>query len=316
MTANKYRNIFFIPSAVCLLTISSWSLTSTLYATDEPTQKTKTVPAPQPANETISGKVIETMDAKHYTYVLLEKENKKTWLAAPKMNVTVGEELEFWKGIEMKDFNSTMLNRTFETIFFSSGLVSGTGPSDEAIVSMAHGGRSVDQIAADKKETLDKKEAPAQQEQQEQQAQQHPLDKNRQQDEEVIKNAHGGQSLAQLESGKAPVLSNLADPIEKAPGPDGYKISEIYEKQKELEGKEVAIRGRAIKIAAGILGMNWIHLQDGSGEVSSGTHDLTVTTNELPTVGDIITIRGVLHLNKDFGAGYKYALILMEGKKN
>ena len=310
MPTNKYRNILLMPSAIFLLTLSSLSLPSTLLATDTPPQKTKTVPAPQPAGETISGKVIETMDAKHYTYVLLEKDNKKTWLAAPKMDVTVGEELEFWKGIEMKNFNSTMLNRTFETIFFSSGLASGSGPSDEALVAMAHGGRSVEEIAANKKETLDKKEAPAQQEQQ------HPLDKNRQQDEEIIKNAHGGQSLANLEAGKAPALNNLAEPIEKAPGSDGYKISEIYEKQKELAGKHVTIRGRAVKVASGILGMNWIHLQDGSGEVSSGTHDLTVTSNDLPAVGDIVTMRGVVHLNKDFGAGYKYALILMEGKKN
>jgi len=306
MPTNMYRNIVCIPAAICLLTISSLSLPPTLFATDTPTQKEKTVPTPQPANETISGKVIETMDAKHYTYVLLEKDSKQTWLAAPKMSITVGQELEFWKGVEMRNFHSTMLNRSFETIFFSSGLTSGTGPSDEALVAMAHGGRPVEEKAANKKETSAIQGA---------QEQQHPLDKNRQQDEELIKNAHGGQSLAQLEAGKAPALNNLAEPIEKAPGSDGYKISEIYAKQQELAGKEVTIRGRAIKVASGILGMNWIHLQDGSGEVSSGTHDLTVTSNELPAVGDIVTMRGVVHLNKDFGAGYKYALILMEGKK-
>jgi len=308
MQTGKYLNKLFIPGFICLAAISSWSFPSTVLATDEAAQKTEKTPAlPQKMEDkTISGKVIETMDAKHYTYVLLKKDATETWLAVPKTKVTVGEELEFWKGIEMSKFNSTQLNRTFDTIFFSPGLVSGTGPTDEDIVSMAHGGRSTEQIAADKKEPTEENETTEQS---------HTLDKNRQHDEEIIQKAHGGQPLASLESAKAPVLNTLAEPIEKASGPDGYKISEIYEKQGELAGKEVSVRGRVVKIAAGVLKMNWIHLQDGSGNVSSGTHDIIVTSNDLPVAGDIITMRGTVHLNKDFGAGYKYALILMEGKK-
>ncbi len=307
MQTGKYLPKLFIHSAICLLTLSSLSFPTTTLAVDEQAQKTKEAPAlpPKMEDKTISGKVIETMDARHYTYVLLKKDNTETWLAAPKMSVAVGDELEFWKGIEMKNFNSTQLNRTFDTIFFSAGLVSGTGPTDEAIVSMAHSGRPVEATATDKKETAEENET----------TESHTLDKNRQQDEETIKKAHGGQTLASLESGKAPVLNTLAEPIEKAAGPNGYKISDIYEKQGELVGKEVKVRGRAVKIAAGVLKMNWIHLQDGSGNVSSGTHDITVTSDDLPQVGDIITMRGTVQLNKDFGAGYKYALILMEGKK-
>jgi hypothetical protein len=206
----------------------------------------------------------------------------------------------------MNKFNSIHLNRTFDTIFFSGGLVSGTGPTDGDIVFMAHGGRSIEQIAANKKEPGSDNEPTEQS---------HTLDKNRQQEEELIQKAHRGQTLASLASKNAPALHTLAEPIEKASGPDGYRINEIYKKQGELAGKEVRVRGRVVKISAGILKMNWIHLQDGSGDISSGTHDIIVTSNDLPATGDIVTMRGTVHLNKDFGAGYKYALILMEGKK-
>lgn len=307
MQAGKYLHKLFIPGVICLAAISSWSFPATAVATDEAAQKTEQAPS-QPSkteDKTISGKVIETMDAKHYTYVLLKKDDTETWLAVPTTKVTVGEELELWKGIEMNKFKSTQLNRTFDTIFFSPGLVSGTGPTDEDIVSMAHGGSSVEQIAA-KKASTEESSPPAQS---------HTLDKNRQHDEEMIQSAHGGKTMTSLESEKAPVLNTLAEPIEKAAGPDGYKISEVYEKQEELAGKEVRVRGRVVKIATGILKMNWIHLQDGSGNVSSATHDIIVTSDDLPVAGDIVTMRGTVHLNKNFGAGYKYALILMEGKK-
>jgi hypothetical protein len=305
---NKFHKLF-IPGVICLAAISSWPFPCTVLATNEAAQKIESDPAQgpeKPTTNTMSGKVLETMDAKHYTYVLLKKDDTETWIAVPKMKVNVGEELEFWKGIEMNKFNSTQLNRTFDTIFFSAGLVSGTGPTDDDIVAMAHGGRSIEQISADKTEPTEEIETTEQS---------HTLDKNRQHDEELIQKAHGGQTLASLSTEKAPVLHTLAEPIEKASGPDGYQINEIYKNQRELAGKEVRVRGRVVKIASGILKMNWIHLQDGSGNVSSGTHDIIVTSNDLPVAGDIVTMRGTVHLNKDFGAGYKYALILMEGKK-
>jgi hypothetical protein len=75
-------------------------------------------PAPQP----ISGKVVETMDAGGYSYVSLEKDGKKTWVAAPPMKVKKGEELSFQPGFEMSNFTSKTLNRTFEKIIFTNGL--------------------------------------------------------------------------------------------------------------------------------------------------------------------------------------------------
>ncbi|NWF75955.1 MAG: hypothetical protein HXY53_05190 [Nitrospirae bacterium] len=72
----------------------------------------------------LSGKVIETMDSGRYTYVCLEKNNKKTWVAVYKMKVVLGEDISFKPGIEMVNFRSKTLNRTFDRIYFSEGPIS------------------------------------------------------------------------------------------------------------------------------------------------------------------------------------------------
>jgi hypothetical protein len=72
----------------------------------------------------LTGKVVETMDAGGYSYICLEKDGKKTWVAVPTMKVTVGEELALMPGAEMGPFVSRTLNRTFEQLIFSGGPVS------------------------------------------------------------------------------------------------------------------------------------------------------------------------------------------------
>lgn len=69
----------------------------------------------------LSGKVVETMDSGGYTYALLEKKGKKTWVAVPQMKITKGQNISFQPGMEMENFKSKTLNRTFEKIIFSAG---------------------------------------------------------------------------------------------------------------------------------------------------------------------------------------------------
>jgi len=95
-------------------------------------------------------------------------------------------------------------------------------------------------------------------------------------------------------------------PVKKAEG--GLTVAEIFEQKAELSDKTVILRGRVVKYSAGIMGKNWIHVQDGTG--SEGTNDLTVTTDVTATVGDTVLIKGKIATDKDFGAGYKYAVIL------
>ncbi len=72
-------------------------------------------------SSSLSGKVAETMNAGGYTYVLLDKNGKKTWVAVPQMTVKVGQELVLQPGQEMQNFTSKSLNRTFDRIIFSGG---------------------------------------------------------------------------------------------------------------------------------------------------------------------------------------------------
>jgi len=71
----------------------------------------------------LSGKVIETMDSGGYTYVCLEKDAKKIWVAVPQMKVVKGKNMSFEPGIEMVDFESKTLKRKFDKIYFSGGPV-------------------------------------------------------------------------------------------------------------------------------------------------------------------------------------------------
>jgi hypothetical protein len=91
-----------------------------------PQNATVQPPAQKPAN--LTGKVVETMDASGYTYVNLEKDGKTTWVALPVTKVKVGEEIEVRPGMQMGKFTSKTLNRTFDEIIFSSGVVTGAKP--------------------------------------------------------------------------------------------------------------------------------------------------------------------------------------------
>ncbi|MGZ8853878.1 MAG: nucleotide-binding protein [Thermoanaerobaculia bacterium] len=100
--------------------------------------------------------------------------------------------------------------------------------------------------------------------------------------------------------------------VEKAEG--GRTIAETWAKRNELKGKPVLIRGKVVKFLGGIMGKNWIHLRDGSGSRAEGNDDITVTTEEVAKVGDVVTISGTVRVDKDFGAGYLYPVIVEEAK--
>jgi hypothetical protein len=102
--------------------------------------------------------------------------------------------------------------------------------------------------------------------------------------------------------------------VAKAEGPDGRLVAEVHAQRKALAGKPVAVRGKVVKFNGGILGKNWIHLRDGSGRAADKSDDLTVTTGDVAAVGDTVLIRGTLRLDKDFGAGYVYPVIVEDAK--
>lgn len=102
--------------------------------------------------------------------------------------------------------------------------------------------------------------------------------------------------------------------VEKAEGSSAKTIAEVWADRSSLGGKPVVIRGKVVKFLGGIMGSNWLHIRDGSGSEKKGDHDLTVTTSETAVVGDVVTVRGVVSTDKDFGAGYRYPVIVENGK--
>lgn len=102
--------------------------------------------------------------------------------------------------------------------------------------------------------------------------------------------------------------------VEKARGANAHTIAELYRLRSRLNGRQVTVRGKVVKVSAGIMGRNWIHLQDGTGSVKRKTFDLVVTSHDLPTAGEVVTVTGKLVKDRDFGAGYRYAVIVEEAR--
>jgi hypothetical protein len=114
-----------------------------------------------------------------------------------------------------------------------------------------------------------------------------------------------------LSAGSAGAIAPLEEiSIEKAAAENGYSVEEIFTKAKELAGKKVRVHGKVVKFSPMIMGKNWVHVQDGTGDPMQNSHDLVMTTGETVTVGSIVTMEGILAAEKDFGAGYKYAAIV------
>ena len=65
------------------------------------------------------------------------------------------------------------------------------------------------------------------------------------------------------------------------------------------------MRGQVTKFTANVMDKNWLHIRD-----SSTLDDLTITTDSTAAIDAVVVIEGKLALNKDFGYGYVYPLIV------
>lgn len=114
--------------------------------------------------------------------------------------------------------------------------------------------------------------------------------------ESAPSHVHSGETLPDLKVGK----------IELAEGATSLK--ELFDNKNQFQNQTIKITGKIVKVNPMIMSRNWLHIQDGSGEGL----DLTVTTTENVPLGAIVSIEGTIALDKDFGAGYRYDII-MEG---
>lgn len=118
-------------------------------------------------------------------------------------------------------------------------------------------------------------------------------------DPSAVKNPHG-------EMGRKPIAQEEAISVEPAEG--GITIATLYGNKADYAGKEVLVRGKVVKVNNGIMGRNWVHIQDGTN--AEGAYDLTFTTEEIIEVGEVVSLQGTVAVDKDFGAGYLYDVIV------
>ncbi len=89
-------------------------------------------------------------------------------------------------------------------------------------------------------------------------------------------------------------------------------LAELFANKDTYANKTIKIRGEVKKYNSKIMGKNWIHIQDGTEYL--GENDLTITSQMEVKTGDVVTIEGKITLDKDFGSGYFYKIIMEEGK--
>lgn len=225
----------------------------------------------------VTGTILETVNASGYTYMLVENSMSKDWVAVPASEVEVGESVTYVQGMTMNKFFSKTLDRTFDAVIFSEGIINAKAAkpqveSDTSNNSFADAVKKEDGVVAD----------PA-----------------------LAENPNGSTGA---------VTTKREIVVEKAVGDNGYTVAEIFEQAQKLDKKTVRVSGKVIKINMNIMGKHWIHLQDGTGNPMKNSHDLVITTLEPVEEDSIIILEGVVAADKDFGAGYSYVVLLEDGK--
>jgi len=193
-------------------------------------------------------KVEEVEQTSNYTYLLVSADGQENWIAIIRSEVEKGKSYYYLPGVEMTNFVSKELKRTFPSITF------------------------VDKFS----------------------------------DQPIVKKI----TLADSTKGKQEAVAKEGIKVEKAEG--GISIAELYANRESYAGKTIKIRGEVVKYSPDIMKTNWVHIQDGTN--NEGSFDLTVTTDDVTKVGDVVTFEGTVTLKKDFGAGYYYEVIVEKAK--
>jgi hypothetical protein len=110
-------------------------------------------------------------------------------------------------------------------------------------------------------------------------------------------------------TGHQPVATKADIKIE--PCGDCVTIGRLVADKKSFSGKKIRVKGVVTKVNQAIMEKNWVHIQDGTE--AEGVYDLTITTSGTVAVGDTVTFEGRIVLEKDFGYGYFYSILMEEG---
>ncbi|TSA33674.1 MAG: hypothetical protein D4R64_13795 [Porphyromonadaceae bacterium] len=204
---------------------------------------------PPAVNATAIHNVIveEVIQASSYTYMRVKENKVDYWVATVKDDVAVGSKYSFGDALEMTNFKSKELDRTFDRIYFISDNDEQAGNQENSMMAPTTMGRPKVELKTD---------------------------------------------------------------VVIQPSVGGISIAELYKNRNNYANKKVHVKGKVVKVNSEVMDRNWVHIQDGTND--SGNFDLTITTLELAKIDDVVEFEGTIILNKDFGAGYTYDVI-MEG---
>ncbi len=220
----------------------------TLFACDSPNYKESDDYSTKDNNSNLrAGVVVEILQTPSYTYLKFEEDGEEYWGAIPRRDdIVKGSTYYFDSSMEMENFPSKELNRTFDRIYFIQAV------SDKPFPKAG-------MVSGDKK-------------------------------------------------GSARVGNMEVQNIEQLEGE--ISIAELYDNKSDFAGKRVKIHGKVVKFTPAVMGKNWVHIQDGT--ISGDNFDITITTDDVVKIDDIATFEGLVVLDKDFGYGYAYKLIIEE----
>jgi hypothetical protein len=90
--------------------------------------------------------------------------------------------------------------------------------------------------------------------------------------------------------------------------PEQKTIEALFMEKAKLSGHQVQLHGTVVKVNNAIMNRNFLHVRDGTGQ--KGSDDLTITSQDTAEVGDEVVVTGTIAVDKDFGAGYTYPILL------
>ena len=248
------------------------------------------------------GIVEEVLQTSQYTYLHVKESNRKKWLAVNKLPAAKGETYYYKGGLLMPQFESKELQRKFDSIYFLDNI-----SNNPESLPVENGQVKTTVVAPGGHETQAMQEVPS-------------LPKD----------------LANPSTGAAPAASNAAGsaaaslppnhgvssqgsaiPIEREKitikqNPGDLTVAQILERKEQLNGKTIKLKGKITKVNNGIMQRNWLHLQDGTSFGSK--FDLTITSPQELKIGEIVTVEGLVAINKDFGYGYFYDILVENAK--
>lgn len=127
---------------------------------------------------------------------------------------------------------------------------------------------------------------------------------------QLVPSDHGSNMGGGSAAPNATPMPSAATPMPTLDVPGSTKIADLFADPKKFGGKTIQVSGTCTKVNPNIMGRNWIHVKD----KSKGDPELVITTDTPIAEGQVVTVVGTVALNKDFGAGYKYDILLEGGR--